>query len=204
MTAAIFFAVDGTLLSHTADRETVVERGLEAILGTADPTLVETYLETLDERRAALDPEAERVGAEAVVAVADGDCDPDELVAAVRDAEFETTTVPEAARSALSALAETDQLGVLTDGGRERQAAKLAAHDLTELFETVVTAPEAGAAKPDPVIYDYAREQVDADEYVMVGDDYENDVKAAREAGFVPIHYEDGGPSFWRALDALV
>jgi putative hydrolase of the HAD superfamily len=204
MTAAIFFAVDGTLLSHTADRETVVERGLDTVLGEADPALVETYLDTLDERRAALDPAAERAGAKAVATAADADCDPDAIVAAVRDSEIEATTVPEAARSALAGLAETDHLGILTNGSRDRQTAKLAAHDLDGFFETVVTAPEAGAAKPDPAIYAYAREQVAADEYVMVGDDYEGDVAAAREADFLPVRYEDDGPSFWRALDALV
>ncbi|WP_172824861.1 HAD family hydrolase [Halorientalis sp. IM1011] len=204
MTSAIFFAVDGTLCSHTADRETVVERGLESVLGPADPELVEIYLDTLDERRTALDPEAEWAGADAVAAATDADVDPEELVDALREAEIETTTVPEAARSALSALAETDHLGILTNGSRGRQAAKLAAHDLADYFETIVTAPEAGVAKPDPEIYEYAREQVDADEYVMVGDDYEGDVVAPREAGFVPVRYEDEGPSFWRALDAIV
>ncbi|WP_424016904.1 HAD family hydrolase [Halorientalis pallida] len=204
MTAAIFFAVDGTLLSHTADRETVVERGLDAVLGEADPELVETYLDTLDERRAALDPGAERAGAEAVAAAVDGDFAPEALTDALREAEIAATTVPEAAPSALAALAETDHLGILTNGSRDRQTAKLAAHDLDGFFETVVTAPAAGAAKPDPAIYEYAREQVDADEYVMVGDDYEADVEAAREAGFVPIHYEDDGPSLWGALDALI
>jgi putative hydrolase of the HAD superfamily len=203
MTAAIFFAVDGTLLAHTADREAVVERALETV-GAAEPSLVETYLDTLDERRAALDPGAERAGAVAVRDAAATDLDPDALVDALQEAEIETTTVPDAARSALSALSETDQLGILTNGSHARQAAKLAAHDLDDYFGTVVTAPEAGAAKPDPEIYEYAREQVEADEYVMVGDDYENDVAAARAAGFVPIHYEDDGPSFWRALDALV
>ena len=204
MTAAIFFAVDGTLLAHTADRETVVERGLDTVLAEIDPELVETYLDTLDERRAALDPEPERAGAEAVAGAVDADRDPTVLVDAIREAEIETTTVPEAARSALAALAETDHLAILTNGNRDRQTAKLAAHDLDALFETVVTAPEAGAAKPDPAIYEYAREQVDADEYVMVGDDHAEDVAAAREAGFVPVRYEDDGPSFWRALDALV
>ncbi|MFB6082742.1 MAG: HAD family hydrolase [Halorientalis sp.] len=203
MTSAIFFAVDGTLLSHTADRETVVERGFEAV-GGVDPGLVETYLDALDERRTALDPEPQRAGAVAVRDATDGDLDPDALVEALRAAEIETTTVPEAARSALSALADTDHLGIVTNGSRERQVAKLAAHDLADFLETVVTAPEAGAAKPDPAIYEYARERVDADEYVMVGDDYEGDVAAPREAGFVPVRYEDDGPSFWRALDALV
>ncbi|RXK50233.1 HAD family hydrolase [Halorientalis pallida] len=203
MTAAIFFAVEGTLLERTESPETVAERGLETVLGEAGPALVETYLDTVDQRPAT-DPAAERAGAAAVADAVDGDPDPDALVEAVREAEIEATTVPEAARSGLSALAESDHLGVLTNRSRDWQAAVLAAHDLDGLFETVVTAPEAGAAKPDPAIYEHACEQVDADEYVMVGDDYEADVEAAREAGFVPIHYEDDGPSLWGALDALV
>ena len=203
MTTAIFFAVDGTLLTHTADRETVVEWALETVHGEPDPELVATYVDAVDERRAGLHPEPQRAGAEAVAA-ATATVDPEAFVAALREAEIEATTVPDAARSALAALDGTDRFGIVTNASRARQSAKLDAHDLGDFFGPVVTAADAGAAEPDTAIYEYAREQVDADEYVMVGDDYEGDVVAPREAGFVPVRYEDEGPSFWRALDAIV
>jgi putative hydrolase of the HAD superfamily len=67
-----------------------------------------------------------------------------------------------------------------------------------------VTAEEAGAHKPDGAPFELARERVTAEEYVMVGDDYEVDVEGARAAGFVPVHYEREGPNFWETLLALV
>ena len=57
---------------------------------------------------------------------------------------------------------------------------------------------------PDGAPFELARERVTAEEYVMVGDDYEVDVEGARAAGFVPVHYEREGPNFWETLLALV
>ncbi|WP_276411589.1 HAD family hydrolase [Haloarcula halobia] len=98
--------------------------------------------------------------------------------------------------------------------------ASFAHHDLTDHFDVVVASYEAGAHKPDPAPFDRLRDRLPADEYVMVGDDYEADVEGARAAGFVPVHYEhearsasdgasgdqprDAGPDLWATLRALV
>jgi putative hydrolase of the HAD superfamily len=64
----------------------------------------------------------------------------------------------------------------------------------------VVASYEAGAHKPDAAPFDRLREQVAAEEYLMVGD--ASDVEGARAAGFVPIEYE--GPELWATIDALL
>lgn len=202
MTTAVFFALDGTLLTRTEPVETTVATVLQEELGKGDDALVDVYMQAAAAATPALETDPRVAGMEAVAAEVEGDADPVALADAVAAAELAATAVPEGATSALESLAADGHVGVITDGDRERQRAKIAAHDLP--VETVVTAAEAGGPKVDGAPYDLARERVDAAEYVMVGDDYAADVEAARAAGFVPIHYETDGPSLWRTLNALV
>lgn len=201
MTTAVFFALEGTLLTRTDSREAVVRTALDATLGAAPDALVTAYFEAFAERADALDPEPHRAGVAAVAAQADGDPDPEGLLSALRSADADAMTVPEGAPDALATLGTDAHLGVLTNGDRAWTLDRIATNHLP--VETVVTAAEAGARKPDPAPFEVARDRVTADEYVLVGDDYECDVEGARAAGFVPIHYEKSGPSFWKTLDAL-
>jgi len=77
---------------------------------------------------------------------------------------------------------------------------------LSEYFDEVVVSYDVGGHKVDGAPYDEIRDRLDADEYVMVGDDYESDVEGARAAGFVPIHYEndDDGPELFATLRAML
>jgi len=201
MTTAVFFALEGTLLTRTASREAVVRTALDATLGAAPDALVTAYFEAFAARADALDPEPHRAGMVAVAEQADADPDPEDLLSALRAADADALTVPEGALDALGTLGTDAHLGVLTNGDRAWTLDRIAAHDLP--IQTVVTAAEAGARKPDPAPFELARDRVAADEYVLVGDDYERDVEGARAAGFVPIHYEESGPNFWKTLDAL-
>lgn len=106
------------------------------------------------------------------------------------------------ARASLDQLGETNELGILTDDSTGWTRRLLDAHDLTHRFDAVVTATAAGAQKPASEPFELARNSLPADEYVMVGHDYERDVEGARAAGFVPIHFD--GPDFWQTLRALV
>ncbi len=122
------------------------------------------------------------------------------------------TAVSDEARKLFESLAERHHLGIITNGVPEWQKSKLQHHDLLELFETVVVSYEAGAHKPDPAPFEMAKARVDADTYVMVGDDYEADIEAAREAGFIPVYLDreavaptqvrDPG-TLWTVLDSL-
>ncbi len=63
---------------------------------------------------------------------------------------------------------------------------------------------DVGGHKTDGDPYDAVRERVDAEEYVMVGDSHESDVVAAREAGFVPVQYEDAETDLFAILTAML
>ena len=204
MTTAIFFALDGTLLTRTEPFDAVLAETFEAELGHVDAAWLTRFEERYEHHAAAhvTDPH-ERALAD-VVAAFDLDADPTALAEALATADREATTVSDDAVEALRKLGVDDDLGVLTNGPREWQLGKLDHHDLRGYFSAVVAADDAGARKPDEAMYDAAREAIDADEYVMVGDDYEADVEGARAAGFVPIHFEREGPDFWKSVLAML
>ncbi|EMA40817.1 HAD family hydrolase [Halococcus hamelinensis] len=205
MSTAVFFDLDGTLLEFTKPYREVIEATLNACLDRSTAALVETYNENFYEAFTAIEPEPYRHGMRAVRAEAESDVAPEALVSELYEREVAMTTVSDGARKLTESLAERHHLGVITNGLTEWQRAKLAHHDLLERFGTVVTSYEAGAHKPDSAPFELARERVDADTYVMVGDDYEADIEGGRQAGFVPVHLDRGvsGGTQVRDLGAL-
>lgn len=207
MTSALCFDLDGTLVHYPRPYEDIIRDTLDAhgIEYTNELRAVseDVFRTAFD----ALEPEPYRQSMAAIVAAADAEADPDAMVETLRETEYASTTVPDAARNSLSELAADNRLAVITNGVRDWQVGKLDHHDLTDLFDAVVASYETGAHKPDSAPFDRLRERLSADEYVMVGDEYDADVEGARAAGFVPIHYEsgdDGGPDLWASIDALV
>ncbi|UCE86250.1 MAG: HAD-IA family hydrolase [Deltaproteobacteria bacterium] len=111
------------------------------------------------------------------------------------DALFERFAAPDAwrvrpgGRPALAALrARGLRLAVLSNFD-QRLPGLLAGLGLAAEFEAVVIPAVAGAAKPDPRIFAFALRQlgVSAERAVYVGDDAEQDVRAARAAGLWAI-----------------
>lgn len=203
MSTAIYFDLDGTLLTLEAPYEAIVED----VLGkhVDDPAAAsERFLTTFGEHFDALEANPYRAGMVAVCERENVDADPDELVDALLNAECERTQVSDDARASLDALGEDNALGVLSDGVAEFQRAKLAHHDLLSHFEVVITSYDVGAHKPDSAMFDRAREAIDAETYVMVGDS-DDDVDGGRRAGFTPVRVEHGEDvmDFWSTLRAL-
>ena len=209
MTTALCFDLDGTLVHRTESydevtRATLADHGIdpdEALVGTAR----ETFWRALE----AMEPDPFEQAMATVLEQSGEEGDPAAMVETLREHAYATTAVPDGARESLDSLGSgDDSLAVVTNGVTDWQVGKLEHHDLTDHFEAVVTSYEAGAHKPDSAPFDLLRERVPADEYVMVGDDYEADVEGARAAGFVPIHYEheseENGPDLWATIQALV
>ncbi|WEL18825.1 HAD superfamily hydrolase [Halorhabdus sp. SVX81] len=203
MSTAIYFDLDGTLLTFEEPYETIVEDVLAGHV--PDPAAAsERFLATFGEHFDALEADPYRAGMATVCEHAEVDAQADELVEALREAECERTQVSEDARASLDALGEANALGVLTDGVADFQRAKLDHHGLLDHFETVIASYDIGAHKPDAAMFDRAREAIEAERYVMVGDS-DADIEGARAAGFTPVRVERGEdvPDFWTTLRAL-
>jgi HAD superfamily hydrolase (TIGR01549 family) len=101
----------------------------------------------------------------------------------------------EGARELLAAASELGEVGVLSNGFRELQRAKLERFDLGRWVRHVVLSEEVGAMKPAREIFDAAvrsaRGNAGADglRKVYLGDHFETDVLGAKGAGWLPVLY---------------
>jgi phosphoserine phosphatase len=95
----------------------------------------------------------------------------------------------EGARSALQALSARFRLALVSNGPGDLQRIKLAASDLSGLFDRVIISGEVGVAKPRPEIFMLALESLGCAPQgaLMIGDDWCNDVEGARLAGVEAI-----------------
>lgn len=118
-------------------------------------------------------------------------------------------TLPSTSRRTLRALREDGwRLGVLTNGPRSIQAAKVAALGLAPLIDVVgyASAIGTGRGKPDPDAFAWIARQlsVPASRAVFVGDDERCDVSGASAAGMLPVRCvawaSPAGPTTARAV----
>lgn len=86
----------------------------------------------------------------------------------------------------ISKLSEHFKVGVITNGN-----ADLEAIGLSENFDFIVTAEEAGAAKPDKRIFEFARNKVNlmGHELLYVGDHPTFDVLGAKSSGWKSLWF---------------
>jgi putative hydrolase of the HAD superfamily len=95
----------------------------------------------------------------------------------------------EGARSALQALSVRFRLALVSNGPADLQRFKLAAGDLSGLFDRVIISGEVGVAQPRPGIFMLALESLGCAPHdaLMIGDDWRTDVEGARLAGVEAI-----------------
>ena len=194
---AVFVDLDGTLVEFDRPYEAITGGALEAHLGTAPPALVDTYREAFFDAFDALAPRPYRTGMEAVLSAAGpgAEADPDAMVESLRAAEHAALTVDPAVPRALKALAADAPLGVLTNGVRDWQRAKLDHVGLTSHFDALVASYDAGAHKPAPAPFRRAEQALPADAHLLIGDS-DTDVEGARRAGWRALRHTAARP-FW-------
>ena len=101
----------------------------------------------------------------------------------------------EGAEELLAAASELGEVGVLSNGFRELQRAKLARFELERWVRHVVLSEEVGAMKPAREIFDAAvraacgPDAADGRRKLYLGDHYETDVLGAKRAGWLPVLY---------------
>jgi putative hydrolase of the HAD superfamily len=200
--AGVLFDLDGTLLTY-ADYEGLVGDAFRSELDRVEAAWVAHYSERFFDRFEAFAAEPYRTAFADVCDRFGLAADPAALSATLVTLECERSTVPAGVRETLADLREAGHpLGVCSNGVRRVQRAKLAAADLLAPFGVVVTSYDAGAHKPDPTVFETARETLGATSYVMVGDD-DDDVAGARAAGVAPLRVDGPFPSAEAVLDAV-
>ncbi|OVE85399.1 HAD family hydrolase [Natronolimnobius baerhuensis] len=195
---AIVFDLDGTVLRTVKAYRDVLADAITSVRGDAPDAWLETYTASFLECFAECEPEPIR----RTFARIDDCDDPERYATALLEAEIESFSPPPDARRVLEELsaADTHDLGVLTNGVRDWQLAKLRGNDLEQRFDAVVASYDVGAHKPAEAPYRELETRLPADRYVMVGDS-DSDIEGAQAAGWDAIRY-DGG-SFEDVLAAI-
>ena len=210
--AAIFFDLDGTLLTSEQSFVEIFETACDRVGIEYDPTVHEYYTERFFAHFEDFRPNPFVTAGREAVYEFDLDADGKALGRARIDAEIEATNVPEGVRVALADLRERHALGVVTNGVGDVQRRKLAAHNL-DCFESVIISEDVGAMKPDPAIFGAAKDAIPASEYVYVGDSIDHDLPAG-ECGFRTVLLSDSdvpeadltlaGPEAFDRIEALI
>ncbi len=95
------------------------------------------------------------------------------------------------AQALLERLHGRTVIGVVSNNETREQQEKLAYLGLDRFIDVLVVSEEVGTAKPDPRIFEVALERasVAADESVMIGDSWRNDIVGARNAGIGAVWF---------------
>ncbi len=86
-------------------------------------------------------------------------------------------------------------LHILSNGYEALQIQKMESSGIAHYFEAVITFDKAKALKPDKAIFDYAIDatKATASNSLMIGDNYEADIKGAINATFSTVFYNPAG-----------
>lgn len=98
----------------------------------------------------------------------------------------------EGAKELLETLSKKYLIGVLTNGFTEVQYRKLRSTGLDRYIQRMVISDEIGIQKPDTRLFRYAEQETgaNAEECLMIGDNPDNDVKGALDAGWKAIYFD--------------
>ncbi|WP_459192703.1 HAD family hydrolase [Halosimplex sp. J119] len=192
--AAIFFDVDGTLVRWAGDYAGIVADAFDRADATATDDRLDHYNERFFHHFGAFADDPYYRAFTDVCERFDDDSDPRALADALVAAEFDAVEPVPGVEAAVEQLAEDHTLGILTNGVPRVQFGKVEEVGLLDYFDVRVAShdPEIEATKPDRDIFEAAKDRVDAETYVMVGDDREPDIDGAREHGFETVHVDTG------------
>jgi putative hydrolase of the HAD superfamily len=115
----------------------------------------------------------------------------DAVASAYRAGYMTSRLALEGAAELLTALRPHARIAIVTNNLLEEQQDKLAYCGLAPLVDVLVASEDVGVSKPDPGIFHLAldRAGVRAEEAVMVGDSWVNDIAGARGAGIRAVWF---------------
>lgn len=96
------------------------------------------------------------------------------------------------ALEALEYLRPKYRMYILSNGFMELQLRKMQSAHIFHYFDGIILSDDIGVNKPHPAIFEHALRvaNVTADKAIMIGDNFEVDIKGASQVGIDQIHYD--------------
>ena len=198
---AVLFDLDDTLFDHRRSARAALT-GVHRAHGrdTAYDEFERAHTRYLEEMH--IEVLAGRIGLEearrerfrrvfAALGVALGDRDVELTAAAYRDGYKLARRALAGAAELLEAVRRHARVAIVTNNLLEEQQDKLQYCALAPLVDALIASEDVGVSKPDPGIFQIALDRVGAtaDEAVMVGDSWANDVVGATRAGIRAVWF---------------
>ncbi len=201
MKNTIFFDLDGTLYSYKQGHEAGLRGAFEYWSEITDDNFDQFYAKYMRSRKNVKRFLKGTVGSHSRVLYFQGMVENDfqssqpyhiaELTQRYWDTFIDDVEPFEGVENSLSSLLEKRyQLAIITNMDAEIQFRKLHKLNLDNYFTAVITSEEAGEEKPHPHIYLHSldRLKAKAEDCIMIGDNWEQDVEVAEFVGMKGIH----------------
>ena len=98
-------------------------------------------------------------------------------------------------------------MGILTNGLKEAQRPRLLKAEVYSFFKEVIVSDEIGISKPNPAIFDFAKQKagnISTDAILLIGDNPYTDIQAAQKAGFRAAWYNPDNKALPEGIDPVL
>ncbi|QKQ98665.1 HAD-IA family hydrolase [Candidatus Nanohaloarchaea archaeon] len=185
MSVAIFFDLDGTLITYPEDFRTLFE---ESIGSTVSDEVFDLYVDKLFQSIENLEDSPYQKAFREAEKVSDISFDADKAAEKYIEIELNATELNQNLYNLMKKLSEEHSVGILTNGEGRVQKKKVKKHEISDVADDIIISNEVGSRKPDQEIFQIAKDRLQADNYIYIGDTYEEDIEPAKEAGFKTIY----------------
>lgn len=183
--ATIYFDLDGTLTTYGEDFRELFDRAVpEELSDEVYDAYVSEVLENLEKK-------VENPYLKAFQSIKDQfdlEFNAEEVTEKYIEIEVGSTQIHDKIEQLLEKLSKKHKIGILTNGDGRVQRMKIENNNLDRFTDEIIISNELGVRKPEPEIFQEAKNRLPAENYVFVGDTYDEDIKPAQEAGFRTIY----------------
>lgn len=183
--SVIYFDLDGTLITYSKDFHPLFE---EAIGFGVSKEVHDYWTEHLLSSIKDMKKEPYRDALEKVENKFDLGIDPEEAAERRIETELESTEINSGMRKLMKKLSKKHKIGILTNGVKEVQKRKIEKFGLEDIVDEIIISNPEGVRKPDTEIFRLAKNRLKGENYIYIGDTFEEDVKPARKEGFKTIY----------------
>lgn len=183
--ATIYFDLDGTLLTYGEDFRKLFDRAIGKELSeNIYDDYVSNIIQNLEEMKQ--DPYIKAF--ESIRREHNLNFDSEKVAKRYVEVEIKSTETHSGVKTLLSKLSKNHKIGILTNGDSEVQKMKIEGHNLHQLVDEVLISNELGCRKPEKEIFEIAKNRLRSEDYIYVGDTFDEDIKPARKNGFKTIY----------------
>ena len=183
--SVIYFDLDGTLITYGKDFHPLFE---EALGFEVSKEVHDYWKEHLLSNIKDMKKEPYRNALEKVEQKFELSIEPEEAAKRRIETELDSTKIHQGMKELVEELSEEHKIGILTNGVEEVQRRKIEKFGLDSLVDEIIISNPEGVRKPDIKIFELAKERLKGDNYIYIGDTFEEDVKPAKEVGFKTIY----------------